>query len=626
MKLPMPKLNAGCGGEEGIVAPDHTTAEIYASDTDHVIECDLLVSEDRLPVTWPVSVAPSPSPNGLTAVQARAQDVTFVKQCSLSGLADRLPLLWPAPSDTPPSPKNGYRSHYVHLGWQDLHNPSIWEYFSDFDLLLRLVDFGPLRPVLAQLLGWTSARGHKPFDPISIFLLIGWQITNKWNRAKTLRHLRDPRYADYVEHFGFEDGVFPTEGGLRHWLTTIGQNSTSEETIRLDTEQPIEIAVQHLNNLIVQSVRLLVDTGFVSLEAWLKALLCPDGMIHDAASRMRCISIQETCYQPTSPDNPRPCPAKEKDRQGCDCDTTACISICQQAPSRDSGARYVWYTGSNQPRHSPNLSTDSAKANKKCGQGRYGFRSTPLQLAEFLRRFGIVLLDDFLPANAREENYSAALLLQLATFYPDLCVDAVAGDAGFGYAVFLSAVYNHLHARRVIDLRAHESDKDKADWLVRRYNDKGRPLCTYGYTFRANGFDFKRQRYKWVCAQTCLNGGSPVVLAEGVSYPPNQCPHSESQHYPFGDIINVGERFENDSIRLVRDIPVGSPSWKRLYHRARNAVEGRNAAFEHWGLKQRMPVYGSPRGKAVIFLADVWLNLSTLARLVREATAATGCF
>jgi hypothetical protein len=39
-----------------------------------------------------------------------------------------------------------------------------------------------------------------------------------------------------------------------------------------------------------------------------------------------------------------------------------------------------------------------------------------------------------------------------------------------------------------------------------------------------------------------------------------------------------------------------------------------------------MPVYGSPRGKAVIFLADVWLNLSTLARLVREATAASGCF
>ncbi len=76
-------------------------------------------------------------------------------------------------------------------------------------------------------------------------------------------------------------------------------------------------------------------------------------------------------------------------------------------------------------------------------------------------------------------------------------------------------------------------------------------------------------------------------------------------------------------MRLVRDISVGTPAWKRIYHRARNAVEGRNAAFEEWGLK-RLSVYGAARGRATIFLADVWLNLTTLARLVREATTATG--
>jgi len=37
-----------------------------------------------------------------------------------------------------------------------------------------------------------------------------------------------------------------------------------------------------------------------------------------------------------------------------------------------------------------------------------------------------------------------------------------------------------------------------------------------------------------------------------------------------------------------------------------------------------LPVYGDPRGRALTFQADVWLNLTTLARLVREATAATG--
>jgi hypothetical protein len=47
-----------------------------------------------------------------------------------------------------------------------------------------------------------------------------------------------------------------------------------------------------------------------------------------------------------------------------------------------------------------------------------------------------------------------------------------------------------------------------------------------------------------------------------------------------GRVINVAERFSDASIRLVRDLPVGSPAWKALYHRGRNAVEGRNATME----------------------------------------------
>jgi hypothetical protein len=72
---------------------------------------------------------------------------------------------------------------------------------------------------------------------------------------------------------------------------------------------------------------------------------------------------------------------------------------------------------------------------------------------------------------------------------------------------------------------------------------------------------------------------------------------------------------------LVRDVPVGSPAWKALYHRARNASEGRNATYEDWDLK-RMPVYGLCRAKALSFLAETWSTLTTLARLVKEATFA----
>jgi hypothetical protein len=65
-----------------------------------------------------------------------------------------------------------------------------------------------------------------------------------------------------------------------------------------------------------------------------------------------------------------------------------------------------------------------------------------------------------------------------------------------------------------------------------------------------------------------------------------------------------------------------SSAWKSLYPRARNAFEGRNTTFEGWGFK-RMPVFGLLRSKTLLFLADVLDTLSTLARLVREATFAS---
>jgi len=142
-----------------------------------------------------------------SAVEHRAHDAEFIATCQWSTWRARLPLPWPAPSDTPPSPKHTYRSQYVYQGGADLDDPAAWEHLSEFDLLLRFIDFDGLRPVLAALLGWASARGYTPFDPVSIFLLLGWQLTNRWTRAQTLRNLADARYADYARRFGFQNGV-----------------------------------------------------------------------------------------------------------------------------------------------------------------------------------------------------------------------------------------------------------------------------------------------------------------------------------------------------------------------------------------------------------------------------------
>lgn len=551
-----------------------------------------------------------------TPVETRAQDPHLVNHCSLQGLQERLPLLWPTPADTPPSPKKGYLSNYIYLGWDDLQEPTNWEALSDFDLILRLVDFSGLRPVLAQRLGWTSAKGRRPFDPVSFFLLIGWQITNGWSRTKLLENLRHPRYADYAQRFGFQDDVFPTEGGVRYFLTTLGRNSEAEgETIEVQLdEETIQIARQQLNQLIKQSVDLIRDAGLLTPEAWKAALIGPDGQLHDAASHMRCSSVTDRCYQPTNASQRRPCPAKEKGKQGCDCDTEHCTQVCRRATPRDQDARFVWYDRSIQ-------SENQEQGNYKKGKGRYGYRSLPLQLADPQRRFSITLLDDLMAANQREEIPASALLLQLSAFYPDLLVDAVTGDAGFGFEVFLHTAYHHLEARRVVDLRSHQTDRDPLQWPTRGYDDRGRPICSFGYPFVANGFDYDQRRHKWVCRQACLKQIEPCVEIPHVTYPPANCPY-QSPERPHGEVRNIAERFPDGSIRLVRDLPVGSPTWKKLYHRGRNAAEGRNSIMEAWGFK-RMPVYGKERVKAVIFQADVWANLTTLARLIREATIAS---
>jgi hypothetical protein len=562
------------------------------------------------------------------APTARAQDPLFVHACSLKGLAAKLPLAWPTPPGTPPSPKQRYRSFYTYTRGQDLHDPATWEHLSDFDLCLRLIDFTGLRPVLAQRLGWTSARGWRPFDPVSLFLLAGWQITNNWNRTQTLANLGAPLYADYAQRFGFKKGTFPTEGGLRYFATTLGARSQTPGrtvSVPLDDAHTVAVPVEHLNQLLAGSVTLIHDAGLISNDAWQKGLVCPDGMLHDAASRMHCAFVQNSCYAPRNPQtHTRPCPAKAADppRKGCACDTIACAQICRHATPRDAQARMVVYTGSNQSPDSPNHPATPSPDRPSAGKLRYGYRSGPLQLADAARRTSLVLLDTLEAASAREENPAAALLRQVSTFYPTLHLDTTAGDAGLGYEAYLGTAYD-LGVKRVVDLRADPTDKNKDGWVTRAYDDKGRPICPHGYALTAYGFDAQRHCHKWICAQACLRKVEPSVTLTTATDPPVACPYRDAHHPPCGQVVNIGKRFADGSMRLVRDLPVGTPAWERTYHRARNASESRHAALERWGLK-RLPVYGAYRAKAVLFQADVWLNLTTMARLVHEATLADG--
>lgn len=564
----------------------------------------------------------------LNACEQRQASPDFRARAALTALAKRLPLPWPTPSGTPPSPKRRFRSAYQAPKPAGLSDPAAldaWALLGPFDLLLRLVDFSPLRPVLAAKLYQPSALGRVPFDPVSLFLLFGWQLVNRWNRLEVLGHLRETRYADYARVFGFGGaggagkGPFPSESGYRYFLTTLGGAS--------------------LHDLLVQSMSLVRCVGLIPEPLERAATLSFDGQLHDAASRLRCPSVGEGCYQPTSADASRACPAREKGQVGCRCDTTACKSVCKRAAARDPAARYVWYQGHNRdapppcspqsassPESTPTSQGSEAQPQtaRPGGEGRFGYRSLPAQLVDPIWRLSWTLDEaDLAPANRHEESCAGLLLRRVVGEYPWLHVGAAVGDAGLGYAPFLEAAYA-LDVRRVIDLRANpRTDHDRDGWAIRGYDDKGWAVCQFGCRLHPNGYDFERHRMKWCCRQACeaVESTHSADLSGPPAACPPDCPYRDRAAHPLGRIINVGKTFADGSLRLVRDVPYGSTTWKALYRRGRNAAEGRNARLEEWGLK-RLPVFGQPRSQATIFLADLWANLLQLARLIKEATLA----
>lgn len=535
----------------------------------------------------------------LTPSQQRRQDPLLRATFALPVLLPKLPFVLPTVPNIPPSPKRHYRGQYVYRGADDLADPAAWLALSPFDLALRLFDFSPLTDPLAHKVYAQSARGHVPFHPVSLFLLLSWRLLNRWPRTQTLRNLADPRYADYGQYFGFAPGAYPTEGGLRHFETRLGG--------------------QTANDLIKQTVELAHALQCISQAAIAQGVFTTDGMLHDAASRLRCTFVSASCYQPA----PRPCPARDKGKQGCQCTETACAVTCQQATPRDPQARFIVYQRHNQT-DSPNASaqppaaadapaqaaTDKAgKSSQGQGKPRYGYRSVAGSLPDAVRRCSWVLGDDLLPANAPEDQAATDLMGEVVPGYRWVNWRFAVADAGEGREPFLSTAYN-LGLRRVVGLRQGPGDDDKDEQRLRGYDDKGIPLCPLGYQLRPNGWDSERHRFKWCCRRNCEQG----------TVPPPDCDHrfDGDKH---GFIRDVGRAFGDDKTRLVRDVPYGSPAWKELYGRSRNGSEERNAELEGWGLK-RMPVFGQPRVRTQVTLADMWVNLLTVVRLIREAVIA----
>jgi hypothetical protein len=196
----------------------------------------------------------------------------------------------------------------------------------------------------------------------------------------------------------------------------------------------------------------------------------------------------------------------------------------------------------------------------------------------------------------------------LQTRFSWLQVGEVLADAGACEQTCLDAIWD-AGALRMVDISAHQTDGDPETCLARGYDEHGHPLCPFGYVLHSNGYDYERRRAKWRCAKRCWHDPNKAMP---------QCDYVQAK-YKHGYTTTVGRTHADDSVRLAREIPYGSPAWKERFGR-RNCAESRNSILQRLGLK-RMPVHGLASCHVTVLQGDFVANQNTLIRLIREATA-----
>jgi hypothetical protein len=516
----------------------------------------------------------------LTAIQKRSQNAEALAPFTLDHLKRELPLVFPRDPNLPPSPKPRYRSAYCYLGFDDLDAETL-ETFSPFEIAVR--------PLLAARIYAPSAKGQIPFHPLSMYLLSVYRRERHLSRHEVLRILRHPTDGQSLRRCtGFGDD-FPSESGLRYF----------EKQFTPELQQEIN-ALQ---------IDVLYQAGLLPIkpdaEEEEQATLSFDGMLHEARSHMRCSSVKASCYEPA----PRPCPAKKKGKQGCDCDDKVCADVCRHATPLDPDARFVVYTGNNKrARTSPNTPVEKPDRRSRISRKVYGYYSYAGQLlADDLSTYWI-LPAAFGSATDKDSALFPGNFAYLQARFPWLKVGEVLADAGACEQTCLDAIWN-AGALRMVDIRANQTDKDPDTQLVRGYDENGHPLCPLGYVLHSNGYDDQRRRAKWRCAKRCRHSTEKTVT---------ECDYLKPE-YKHGYTITVGRTHADGSVRLAREIPYGSEAWKERYGR-RNSAESRNSVLERLGLK-RIPVHGQNACHVTVLQADFVANQRTLVRLIREATA-----
>lgn len=537
----------------------------------------------------------------LPAAERRLQLPYFVETFCWERIRPHLPLQLPTPGVAPAWSGRVCRSYYQWLGTDDLPTSAEVLRLDEFDLLLQLFDFSPWRAYLAQR--FRSQYGPPPFDPVSLGLGMFLARYQSWDWARLVQELRSPvRGGGYCRCLGFDPADLPAPSTFRmafantqlDWFTAC-QDSLVQG---LMAYQLIPTHSTFPGDPIEQGVSLSTDCQLI-----------------EARSHMLCSHQVPACSQPAAQ---RACPARLAGREGCACDTPACYEHCRFATWRDPQAAYVYYVGSNQPGPNPNTPKPTKEQPTAGSRGKhhFGYKSKAFNIVDDRLFLIWSLTGPCTPANRNDHLLTIPGIQSLHQRFPSLTIGELLGDAGEGYDEILQFVHDDLQALRTIRLRHTEQDDLPLTCLQRGYDQNGIPLCPHGYRLSSNGHDYQRHATKWVCRQKCIHQPEPDIPGAPTHVFRSTCPFTTGEH-PLGFSLSTALTLPDGSLRLARDLQVGSETWQLRIGR-QSYAESRNATQARRRLK-RSPSFGLSNTAKSMLLSDTLSLAFNLTRLIFEA-------
>jgi hypothetical protein len=533
----------------------------------------------------------------IPAAERRLQLPNFVELFHWAAIHPHLPLKLPTPGDPPAWTGRLCRSLYQ---WMAPTETESLVGLDEFDLMLRLFDFTPWRPYFARR--FRSQLGPPPFDPLSLGLGIFLAHHQKWDWVRLARELRSPtRGQDYCHRLGFDPTDLPVDSTFRMAFTeteaSLFTNCQTSLAQGLMAYQLIPTHSTFPGDPPEQGVSISTDCQLIA-----------------SRSRMQCRHQVPACSEPAARRN---CPAREAGKEGCKCDTPDCREHCRFATWRDPQAAYVYYAGSNQPGVNPNTAKDDKGQTIPRGKNHFGYKSKAFNIIDDRLSLIWPLTGPCTPANRNDHLLTIPGIQALHKSFPALKIGELLGDAGEGHEEILKFVYGDLQALRTIRIRHAEGDDLPLNCLQRGFDENGILLCPHGYRLASNGHDYQRHSTKWVCRQKCVHQPEPDLSVAPANVSRTTCPFANSEH-PLGFSLSIGLTLPDGSIRLARDLQVGSETWKlrigrQSYAESRNAIQARRQL-------KRSRAFGLPNTAKSMIISDTLSIAFNLTRLVFEAS------